>query len=294
MRNRTSDACVRLHRSKPPFFWRTSSLLNSTAVHFRLRPHRSTSVFRMPQIVATVLFLAFATLCVNVRGQTAQKRDAATELTELLKGEPDVTIFVIPTSGDTARVALGFSSRVSHARVRKEIERLSENGWGIANDLSLTDRSAGPSGRVTTAGHFSLIKAPQVVNNAPALLPYLQAFQDRGHVTVVFLLSELKPYNGIDKFETPALVVRRMPADNAYQYEALIQDHKGKLPAITATEPSQVFAPQSTNSISRSESAAIPLLPVMLIICIVGLLGGLGMYIWLARRANKALRRRAR
>ena len=91
--------------------------------------------------------------------------------------------------------------------------------------------------------HFSLIKAPQIVDSAPALLPYLQAFQDLGHVSVVFQQSELKPYNGIDNFESSALVVRRTPGENAYIYEALIQDHKGTLPPLVVSTPTRTETP---------------------------------------------------
>jgi hypothetical protein len=292
VRNLTSNACDRLRGSGLPPPRRLPALFALTP------PETSTNSLRARtqggHLVFLAAFLALFIACLPAMcvGQGANNSDAAAQLTELLRGVPDVTIFVVPTSGDTARVSLAFSGREDHRRVRKEILRLRENGWGIADGVNLSDRSMGSSGRVTTSGHFELVKAPQVVNNTPVLLPYLQAFQDRGHVTVVYLLSELRPYNGIDKFETPALVVRRMPAENAYQYEALIQDHKGKLPAISATEPSQVFAPPAAGSVPHAAPGALPSAPFMLALCVLGLVGGLCMYMLVARRARRRLRRR--
>lgn len=295
MRKRTSSACTDANRSLKPPHWRLPFLLPFTPCRRSVRYLRHAQrIIYVLSVIASIC-LSLGTPGVRSIAQGARQPDSSTQLTELLKGVPDVTIFVIPTSGDTARVSLAFSSRVSHAKVRQEIEKLRANGWGIANDITLSDGSISASGRVTTSGHFSLIKSPQVVNNAPEVLPYLQAFQDRSHVTVVFLLSELKPYNGIDSYETPALVVRRMPADNAYQYEALILDHQGKLPSHAAASPSITAPASPMGGTQGAAPAGMPLLPLMLVLCAIGIIGGLFVYNWIARRADRRVpTRRAR
>ena len=289
MRKRTSDACARVNRCLKPPIWRLPFLLMPTPVCSSRRSLRRSPNIVIVLTVIVAIFISIGAPGVNCIAQDTQHPDAPSQLTELLNGVPDVTIFVIPTSGDTARVALAYSSRVPHTKVRQEIQKLRSNGWGIGNDISVTDGSMGPNGRVTTSGHFSLFKAPQIVNSAPELLPYLQAFQDRGHVTVVFQQSELRPYNGIDNFETHALVVRRMPADNAYQYEALIQDHKGKLPPLVPAASTHSAAPQNTGAAQASAAGGMPLLPLMLILSGIGIVGGLCVYNWIARRVDRAV-----
>jgi hypothetical protein len=231
---------------------------------------------------------------------TAQRSPGASPsatASELLQGTPDVTIFVIPTSGDTARVALAFRTRVPHDRVRKEIAGLATNGWGVASDLGIEDYSIRPGDTahapVTTGAHFSLIKAPQVQNSAPVLLPYLQAFHDYGRVAVIFSLSELRPYNGVENFESEPLVVRRVPEENAYHYEAVIRDHNRRLPELpagglvgAAPNASTQEAPIPGAGPPRQSSVSLPL---MLTLLVVGVLGGLAAYAWLIKRSSRAV-----
>ena len=294
MRKRTSTACARVNRLRKP---RPERLLLQPPIS--KRRHTLQSLLKFPVFLNVVILFAAILMPVaagmRCLAQPSAKPDSATQLTELLKGVPDVTIFVIPTSGDTARVSFAFSSRVPHAQVRKEITKLGAKGWGLGAGVSVEDSAIAGAARVTTSGHFTLFKAPQVVNSAPAVLPYLQAFQDRGHVTVVFLMSELSPYNGVDDFQTPALIVRRMPAANIYQYEALIQDHTGSLPQLTAANSTHSAPAKRTGPIPGAVSAGVPLLPLMLGLCAIGLIGGMCVYNWLARRADRSVpTRRAR
>jgi hypothetical protein len=198
--------------------------------------HRMFLLYRMVAGAVACLCLVCA-LSLPCRAQSGPAPSNGDPLIELLRGLPDVTIFVIPTSGDTARVSLAYRKRVPHMRVRQDIGKLAVNGWSVAG-IRITDASIRPDDTihapVTTGAEFSLVKARQVVNNAPAVLPYLQAFQENDHISVVFNLSDLKPYNGVEDFVSDALVVRRMPEVNAYHYEALIQDHKGRLPELSA------------------------------------------------------------
>jgi hypothetical protein len=225
--------------------------------------------------------------------------NGASGLTELLQGVPDVTIFVVPDSGDAAHVFLAYRTRVPRARVRTEIGRLNGRGWRVGNDLDISDRSIRPGdpehAPVTTGAQFSLSRAPQVENNAPVVLDYVRAFQDCDHVSIVFNVSELKPYNGVDDFVSAPLVVRRVPAENAYQYEALIHDHKGPLPELTESTEAPAAAAKSAGATAPARGAAVPLLPMMLAVLFVGVGGGALVFILVVRRAARpAVTRRAR
>ena len=233
------------------------------------------------------VLLAFASLGAQCGAQVTPQVHPSDQLTELLYGVPDVTILVIPTSGDTARVAIAYRRRVPRARVVEEIGKLRAAGWGVGGRLDISDGSLRSDAPKTTYGQFALVKAPQVVNNAPAVLPYLQAFQGWDHVTVVFQLSELTPYNGVDSFESRAIVVRRAPGENAYRYEALIQDHKGKLPTLNSVD-GQITPGLHQPAAKAGAGMAIPLLPLMLILLGTGLLSGVFVYSWISKRADRA------
>ncbi len=286
VRTRTSDACTASLRSSRPAIPRLPAILRLTSSRNIAPMQGPGKSVGQALLMALLLLLSVCWPRLPCIAQGTQPQDGSAQLTDLFNRVPDVTIFVIPTSGDTARVALAFSSRVPHSKVRQEIQNLRKNGWGIGDEVSLSDRSMGSGGRITTSGHFSLLNAPQIVDSAPALLPYLQAFQDLGHVSVVFQQSELKPYNGVDNFETSALVIRRTPGENAYIYEALIQDHKGKLPPIVAATPTRSEGSAKVDAQPGSAQSGIPLLPLMLILCAVGIIGGLCMYSWISRRAS--------
>jgi len=170
----------------------------------------------------------------------------------------------------------------------KEIRRLETNGWRIRKRVSVSDSKLREDAKVTTGGQFLLFKAPQIVDNAPAVLPYLQAFQDQHHVSIVFLIDDLKPYNGIEQVETAALVVRHMPADHAYQYDALIQQHTGKLPELTQA-PQPIAGGQSAPAPKAPAGPQVQLLPLMLILLGVGLGGGILLFGWVAKRAERSV-----
>jgi len=266
-------------------------MITSTSRHRNLISHHyMAAVTNMVKSALAALFIATAlpSFC-----QPAQQQSLESNPAELLQGVPDVTIFVVPTSGDTARVSLAYRKRIPHKQVLQEISNLKAFGWGIGTDIGISDGSLRPGDTerapVTTFGHFSLFKAPQVQNNAPVLLPYLQAFQELNHISVVFNISTLSPYNGVNQFDSSQLTVRRMPEDGAYHYEALILDHSGKLADLSARQSASPSTPRGDSNVSAPKPSSIPLLPLMLILSGVGILGGLAAYGFVARRVSGAL-----
>jgi hypothetical protein len=201
----------------------------------------------------------------------------------------EVVIFVQASRPDSARVTVIYQKKVPHAQVKKEIERLAVNGWQVANDLKIEDRSIEPSDLkshpIETGAAFTLLSAPQVQDNGPVLWNYLQAFQSWSHLEVMFQLSGFSPYNGVEKFDSPALSVQRIPNDSLYDYEVVLRDHSHPLPMLPkGASPSGAAAPEGSVGAVQSKPAPYPLLPVMLFIVGSGLLGGAGLYLVLARR----------
>ena len=245
-------------------------------------------IFDFLLLTALLLFPVSSMQYCEAQGDA--RAPVATPSADVLTGVPDVAIFVMPTSNDLATVSVAYRNQVRHAQVMQEIDKLSANGWMVGKKIAVSDDSIGRSVGVTTSAHFELRRAPQVLNSAPRLLPYLQAFQDRSHVTVMFLLPDLKPYNGVESFDTPALIVRRIPEEGSYRYEALIQDHKGKLPELTVAPPP--VTPPALGAMQRSAPSRTPLLPIMLILCAVGIAGGLAVYNLAAKRTNRSIPRR--
>jgi len=206
--------------------------------------------------------------------------------------DPEVTIFVNPTSGDTARVSLAFTGRVRHTAVAAEIERLKQSGWGIADGVSITDRAIATTSGTTTGATFGVFKAPQILNNAPQTYPYIRAFQDCGHINLLFFTgSELRPYNGVDDFQAPGLQVHRQAQEGGYWYQIAISDHAGKLAEPTAASPPAAPAGSSPGS----PGAAPSTLPMMLGVCGLALAGGLIVFAAISRRSHRPVsQRRAR
>jgi hypothetical protein len=289
----TSDACAHLHGPQ------TSRMRRSeVSPTFHFSPHTLPYLFKRQMPIARTLLIWVIVLCLALLSAicTAQEppgTGARNSANELQRGTPDVTIFVVPISGDTARVFLAFRTRVPHSRVKKEIGKLAANGWGVGRDLVIDDATIRPGDAqhapVATGAQFSLFKAPQVQNNSPALLPYLQAFQDCDRVAVVFSVSDLKPYNGIENFDAGALLVRRIPEENVYHFEALIHDHRGRLPELTVESRSQSGAAPVAKRPAATKPSFIPMLPLMLILLGVGIIGGVVLYGWLANRASRAV-----
>ncbi len=259
----------------------------------RLRGRFRLATSRFAWAVMASILLIDGFCCTSSGAQTPTKSSHVP--TELIAGVPDVSILVIPTSYNGARVSLAYRRREPHGRVRQEIGKLAANGWVLGRPVSVQDGTvrADDPGRapVVTSAQFTLSNAPQVVDNAPAVVPYLQAFQRNYHVSVVFNLSDLAPYNGIESFDSPALIVQRRPADNAYQYEALIKDHEGTLPQLTvgkrADRHTDTAHGEGTPNGRLPGAGRHEQLPWMLVLLIVGLLGGIAVYGWLVKLASR-------
>lgn len=243
-------------------------------------------------VIFVFLFMLSAGTALSQESPDGSSRPTSNQTSQfdvLLQQIADVTVFVIPDSADTARVALVYNGVVPTNRVRSEINRLTEAGWVINSDLRIEDRSVRPdisdAGPVNTGAFFSISKAPQVQDNAPVLLPYLKAFQNWKHITVLFNISDIEPYNGITQFDSDAVIVRLIPQEGAYRFEALILDHKRTLgPFPVNREPK----PNKTSVASTTTDGHSPgwLLPLMLGLLGVGVLGGIVVYLIVARHAT--------
>lgn len=202
----------------------------------------------------------------------------------------DVIVLVIPTSADTARIGLAFRQHRSTRSVREDIARLSAiTGWRIGSKIDVSDESVHPDNMSkypkTTGAQFTVSQAPQIVNSAPALLPYLRAFQKWNHVEVMFGVPDITPYRGVTFLDTPALRVDLIKEDGVYRYEADIHDHQSTLPALVDTP-----RPPSTENTSgvpakaeRRVATDPPLWTRVLMILGAGLLCSAGTYLLLSR-----------
>jgi hypothetical protein len=118
---------------------------------------RFTPVFA--NLTRTALAAILIACCAPSLSQPEQQHTQQSSPAELLQGVPDVTIFVVPMSGDTARVSLAYRKRMSHGQVRHQIDKLKAFGWGISSDIGVSDGTMRPgdtSTPMTTFGHFSL------------------------------------------------------------------------------------------------------------------------------------------
>ncbi len=206
----------------------------------------------------------------------------------------DVIALIIPGPGDTAQVGLAYRRQVPHDRVRQDIARLLKaTGWQLAGSPVIEDdRLQHKRPRLyplTTGAQFSLRQAPQVRENAPALLPYLQAFQAYDQVEVMFALPEITPYRGVTDFDSAALKVglAQEKESGVYRYEAAIRDHVNPLPSLPATRPASGAGSEKETAAGRAATAhAASNLPyrIGLILLITGSLLSLGAYAYLSRR----------
>ena len=166
--------------------------------------------------------------------QNQQESEAAAESHE------DAVIFVNSQTEGTAAIAIAYSGRVSHDTARADVQRLLTAGkWQIIGKPQIADARPS-SGNVrdfpaTTGVALNVSHAPQVIDFAPVLQPYLAAFQRLNHFEVNFLIGELRPYRGITLSKTDALRVRLKNDEGMYGYDVVIRDHKGVLGPLSNT-----------------------------------------------------------
>ena len=153
------------------------------------------------------------------------------------KTPTDVVLFIRPDSPTTARIGLAFRKRLPHAQVRREIKKLiAASGWTLIGDLSITDKTVQPRDAIhfppVTGAMFAVAQAPQFLDNAPVLSPYLQAFQEWSHLEILLVASDIQPYNGVSNFHSSALDVTLDKSEGIYRYLVTIREHAKDLPPL--------------------------------------------------------------
>lgn len=183
----------------------------------------------------------FCALAVGNLGADAQQSPPQASA----KTRTDVFLFIRPDSPSTARIGLAYSKRVSHAQVEREVKKLLVvSGWKLKGEIRITDKTVHPEDPrhfpPTTGAAFSLTDAPQFHDNAPMLIPYLKAFQAWNRLEILFVTSDLQPYNGVTDFHTPALDIKLEKSEGIYSYLVTLRDHSGELPPLIADIPDVV------------------------------------------------------
>lgn len=224
--------------------------------------------------ICLIQLIALLSLPAVAIGQADLRQDQ-TRLGSLNK-PPEISIMVSPTSPDSARVAIAFRKRVDHQRVQKEIGSLASNGWKVSK-VRLEDRSLSPGDEEsfppTTGATFTLDAAPQVVNNAPVLKPYLLAFRNWERLAFLFIIPTLNPYNGVEGYTDQTMSIYRVPMEGAYQYEAVIDSKAKKLsdvPSGGQSVYSEIPSGTPKASSKKTRTSTPSLFPIVL-----GSLGGI-------------------
>jgi hypothetical protein len=209
-----------------------------------------------------------------------------------LAGKANVVIFVNARSADSATLGIAYDRKVPHARVREDLTQLLKvTGWNTARDLQISDASVHPDHLdrfpATTAAMITVLQAPQVVQNAPTLLPYLQAFQAYDRVEVNFLLNEISPFLGVARQDNKAFAVELFhTAQGVYRYEAVLRDHHGTLPPLVAAPNASV--PMGTGRTDAAQGHGNPW-AIVLMVAGGGLIACACLYPLVLRRVPRRL-----
>lgn len=242
---------------------------------------QSYKLSRLKHIISSVFFLslicASVLLCVLAEAQKDNDIQSQT---------PDVSILVVPTSQNSARISVAYRKEVTKDQVKQDISRLALKGWTVAPRIELQNRSMRPDDIVkypaTTSASFSVSSAPQFVNGLPDILTYARAFQQWDHIAALVSVASIHSSSEVQKFDSPSISVERTQEESLDHYEILIKDHQGALPAILFGTGS--FGAQSAISTPSDAGQAKPdffskILPFTLLIVGAGILTGAGTYL---------------
>jgi len=258
---------------------------------------RSVSLSACSLSILFLHLLVFVCLLIAAPGSAQQTPSNADP-----KTRTDVFLFVHPNSMAAAHIGLSYSKRIPHTQVESEIRRLAAvAGWKLDGKLSITDRTVRPDNPArfppTTGAEFSVSDAPQFHDNAPVLAPYLQAFQAWDHLEILFVASDLVPYNGVANFRSPALDITLAKSAGIYDYLVTIREHSKALPPLISDSPSLSVdngnktvpaAPLAQNPLDSGQPAAQEasslFWPSLFIIVGSLLTGGVALYLFAKRR----------
>ncbi|MCW3052478.1 MAG: hypothetical protein JWN14_1648 [Chthonomonadales bacterium] len=197
------------------------------------RIRRSSSLSACSLFTRFALLFSVACLLVSTSGRTQQTPPKTTSTSKT-----DVFLFIHPDSPSTAQVGLSYGKRVPHSQVQGEIDKLlSASGWKLSGKPKITDASARPDKikrfPPVTGAKFALVEAPQFRDNAPLLAPYLRAFQAWDRLDIMFVTTDMVPYNGVTDFRNPAVDVLLEKSDGIYDFRVTIREHSKELPPLT-------------------------------------------------------------
>ena len=196
-----------------------------------LRTTQLPKLSRLKRAVTSVLF--FPLLCAS--GLLCSVVEAQKDI-DIQSQVPDVSILVVPTSQNSARISVAYRKEVTKEQVKQDISRLALKGWTVAPRIELQNRSIRPGDIVnypaTTSATFSVSGAPQFVNGLPDILTYARAFQQWDHIAALISVDSKQSSTEVQRFDSLAITVERTQEESLDHYEIIIKDHVGALPAI--------------------------------------------------------------
>ncbi len=200
----------------------------------------------------------------------------------------DVIIFVNPGPGNVVSIGAVYRKRVSHLRVRQEMERLVEvTGAQIAPGADISDASVSQGDPirypVTTGAQFTLESATKM-NGEGLLRSYLTAFQRWNHVEVIFAYPNLVGGEWPRHYSDANLHIELFREQGAYRYEADIYDHRGSLPSLKDASDARQIKSSLHGSVEAVAPSASFFWPVLLIATGTAMFVGAAIYFIIARR----------
>ena len=262
------------------------------------------SFFRLP-LLSLLPFLCLLIVLFDPLG-SAHGQQAAPSA-NVKRPPTDVFLFIHPDGPSTARIGLDYHKRLPHSQVRRVIEKLlAASGWKLISEPKITEKTVRPEDPrrfpPTTGALFSVSDAPQFRDNAPMLAPYLQAFQSWNRLEILFVTSDLQPYNGVTNFRSSALDVTLAKSEGIYSYLVTIREHAKDLPPLIRDAPSDAVRPKEPEPESTAregdlhdtvaaQSSPSLFQPILFIVIGSMLTGGVSVY-FLIRRHQMHLKPR--
>ncbi len=247
-------------------------------------------LYRLKSLVSSAFI--FPLLCVS--GLICSVAEAQKD-TDIQSQIPDVSILVVPTSQNSARISVAYRKEVTKDQVKQDISRLALKGWTVAPRIELQNRSMRPGDIVnypaTTSATFSVSGAPQFINGVPDILTYARAFQQWDHIAALVSVASRRSSTEVQKFDSPVITVERTQEESLDHYEIIIKDHTGVLPAIVfGTKESGVqgvISKPSDTGLAKPDLFS-KILPFTLLIVGAGILTGAGTYLIFSKWSKKS------
>lgn len=204
-----------------------------------------------------------------------------------------VAILLTPTGPDTARVVLSYGTRISHEKVREDIQRVSHFTQGkVGSGVQIEDASLDTNNLkrfpIMTAAQFELSQAPQFQDDAPRVLPYIQAFQDRGSIDILVHLAGVVAAEQPQRYENNGVSIWLNRDQGMMRYHAEVGAKNGieALQALQFPSPS-VAVPLHPTERATEKASVSYLVPILLIGLGGSLAGGACIYLFVLKRSSR-------